>query len=63
MSDIKYSKAILKLEEIIKDIENEEIDIDDLACKVKEATLLVKTCKEKISKAELEVKEVVENID
>lgn len=63
MADIKYSKAILQLEEIIKGIENEEVDIDDLAKKVKEATVLVKTCQEKISKAELEVKEVVENFD
>ncbi len=63
MTDIKYSKAMLKLEEIIKDIENEEVDIDDLSQKVKEAVSLVRTCKDKISKAEVEVKEVVAGFD
>lgn len=63
MTDIKYSRAILKLEEIIKDIENEEVDVDDLSQKVKEAVALVKICKDKISKAEVEVKEVVAGFD
>ncbi len=54
---------MLKLEEIIKDIENEEVDIDDLSQKVKEAVSLVRTCKDKISKAEVEVKEVVAGFD
>lgn len=59
MADLKYSKAVEKLEEIIKSIENEEIDIDELSDKVKEAVALVKLCREKIQKAELEVKDVV----
>lgn len=63
MTDIKYSKAMQKLEEIIKDIENEEIDIDDLSGKVKEAVSLVKTCKDKILKAEVELKDVVAGFD
>ncbi len=61
MADIKYSKALEKLEEIIHRIENEEIDIDDLSEKVKEAAALVKVCKDKITKAEIEVKEVVDS--
>jgi exodeoxyribonuclease VII small subunit len=58
--DMKYSKAMERLEDIIRKIENEEIDIDELSEKVKEAVGLVKLCKEKVEKAELEVKEVVE---
>ena len=61
MADIKYSKALEKLEDIIRRIENEEIDIDELSEKVKEAAGLVKICKDKITKAEVEVKEVVES--
>ncbi len=59
MADMKYSKAIKQLEDIIHKIENEEIDIDDLSDKVKEAVSLVKLCKDKIEKAEMEVKDVV----
>lgn len=59
MTDIKYSKAVKKLDEIIAKIESEEIDVDELAERVKEAVDLIKLCKSKIQKAELEVKKVV----
>ena len=62
-SDTKYSKAMKRLEEIIENIEGEEIDVDDLVVKVKEAVSLLKTCKDKIEKAELEVKKVVDDLD
>ena len=61
MADIKYSKALEKIEDIIQKIENEEIDIDELSEKVKEAASLIKVCKDKITKAEMEVKDVVES--
>ncbi|MBF0594062.1 MAG: exodeoxyribonuclease VII small subunit [Candidatus Omnitrophica bacterium] len=63
MADLKYSKAMEKLEDIISKIENEEIDIDELSEKVREAAALVKVCKDKITKAEVEVKDIVESFD
>ena len=54
---------IKKLEEIIERIESEDIDVDELSAKVKEAVTLIKTCKNKIEKAELEVKKVVDGFD
>ena len=60
MAEVKYSKSIKKLEEIIERIESEEIDVDELSAKVKEAVSLIKICKNKIEKAELEVKKVVD---
>lgn len=63
MADVKYSKAVEKLDEIIAKIESESIDVDELSVKVKEAVELIKVCKTKIEKAELEVKKVVENLD
>jgi len=60
MVEIKYGKSIKKLEEIIEKIESEEIDVDELSVKVKEAVSLIKTCKDKIEKAEMEVKKVVD---
>lgn len=63
MADVKYSKAVEKLDEIIRKIESEDIDVDELSLKVKEAVELVKLCKSKIEKAELEVKKVVDNLD
>ncbi len=63
MGDIKYSKSIKKLEEIIEKIESEEIDVDELSAKVKEAASLIKVCKDKIEHAELEVQKVVKDMD
>ncbi len=63
MADLKYTKSIKRLEEIIQKIENEEIDVDELSEKVKEAVTLIQFCKEKIEKAEAEVKKVVEDLE
>ena len=63
MPDVKYSKAIQKLDEIIAKIESEDIDVDELADKVKEAVNLIKVCKAKIEKAEMEVKQVVDGFE
>ena len=63
MAEVKYSKSIKKLEEIIEKIENDEIDVDELSASVKEAVSLIKICKGKIEKAECEVKKVVDGFD
>ncbi len=60
MAEVKYSKSIQRLEEIITKIESEEIDVDELSDRVKEAVKLIDTCKTKIEKAEIEVKKVVD---
>ncbi len=59
--DIKYAKAVERLDEIMGQIESEAIDVDELSVKVKEAVELIKVCKARISKAEMEVKKVVED--
>ena len=61
--DLKYNKAMTRLEEIIGKIESENIDVDELSERVKEAVNLIKTCKNKIEKAELEVKQVVKDFE
>ena len=63
MTEVKYSKSIKKLEEIIEKIESEEIDVDELSAKVKEAVSLITICKNKIEKAKLEVKKVVDGFE
>ncbi len=60
-AEIKYREAIERLDEIIGAIESEDIDVDELSLKVKEAVGLIRTCKARIDKAEVEVKKVVED--
>ena len=51
------------LEEILEKIETEEIDVDELAQRVKEAVELIKVCKDKIERAEMEVTRVVDDLE
>jgi exodeoxyribonuclease VII small subunit len=62
LAEVKYSKAIERLDEIIAKIESDDIDVDELSLRVKEAVSLVKLCKAKIDKAEMEVKQVVDEL-
>ena len=58
-----YNEAVEKLRKIVADIENGDLDVDILSEKVKEATRLIKLCKEKLYKAAEEVKKVLEELE
>lgn len=58
-----YNEAIEKLRRIVAEIESSELDVDVLSEKVKEATRLIKLCKEKLYKADEEVKKVLEELE
>ena len=58
-----YNKAIEKLRGIIQDIESGELDVDMLSEKVKEASRLIKLCREKLFKADEEVKKILDTLD
>ncbi len=51
-----YKDAIEEIESIVEEIENETVDVDVLAKKVKRATFLIKFCKEKLRTTNTEVK-------
>jgi len=57
-----YCKSIEKLRAIVANIEQDELDIDELSEKVKEASRLIKVCKEKLFKADEEVKKILEEL-
>ena len=58
-----YNKAIEKLRGIIQDIESGELDVDVRSEKVKEASRLIKLCREKLFKADEEVKKILDTLD
>ncbi|MDR0742851.1 MAG: exodeoxyribonuclease VII small subunit [Tannerella sp.] len=58
-----YNEAVEKLRTIVEDIEKGELDVDVLSEKVKEATRLIKLCKEKLFKADEDVKKILEELD
>ncbi|MCK4912537.1 MAG: exodeoxyribonuclease VII small subunit [Candidatus Omnitrophica bacterium] len=60
---IKYSEAVEELEEILSELESESVDVDDMAVKVKKAVELIKLCRERIEKTELEVTKIVKEFE
>lgn len=58
-----YKEAVEKLRAIVEEIESGEPDVDVLSEKVKEATRLIKHCKDKLFKTDEEVKQILEELD
>ena len=56
---ISYSDAVNEIEEILKQIENGELDVDVLSEKVKRVTLLIKICKSKLKSTEEEINTIL----
>jgi exodeoxyribonuclease VII small subunit len=58
-----YNEAVDELEIILNQIENETLDVDQLAEKVKRAGYLIKECKQRLRKTEEDVNKILENFD
>ena len=58
-----YNDAIEKLRRIVAEIDKDELDVDLLSEKVKEASRLIKLCKEKLYKVDADVRNVLEELD
>lgn len=54
-----YSQAIERLEKIVLQIDNNELDIDVLSEKIKEANEIIAFCSAKLTKAEKEVEKLL----
>lgn len=54
-----YTEAMKRLEAIVARIENNELDIDALGEQLKEAQKLIKYCREKLYKADAEIKKIL----
>ncbi|MHC1707372.1 MAG: exodeoxyribonuclease VII small subunit [Bacteroidales bacterium] len=57
-NELSYQKAYDELERIIAEIEQEKIQLDKLAVKMKRAKELLQFCREKLRDAESAIKEV-----
>ncbi|WP_455672023.1 exodeoxyribonuclease VII small subunit [Phocaeicola sp.] len=55
-----YEQAMKRLEEIVACIDSNELDIDSLGENLKEAQGLIKFCRDKLYKADEEIKKMLE---
>ena len=58
-NEMKYEKAVSELEEIVDKMERDELDIDQLSEQLKRAKVLVKLCKDKLTKMDEEIKKLL----
>jgi exodeoxyribonuclease VII small subunit len=60
---VTYQEAFSELETILKKLENNELDVDQLTDQVKKASELIKFCKSKLFETETEIEKIIEDID
>lgn len=60
---VTYKEAITEIEEILEKIENEELDVDELAEQVSRVSALIGICKDKLHKTEAEVEKILKDMN
>lgn len=58
-----YNEAVSELQKILDRIESGDLDVDVLTEEIKKASLLLQFCKDKLYKADTEIKKVLESLD
>lgn len=61
--DLGFNEAMEELEEILRSIESEEVDVDRLAEGLQRAAQLLEICRGKIRRAEVEVRQIVQRLE
>lgn len=58
MDPQKYEEALRQLEDIVRKMEANEFDIDELAVQLKTAQRLIKLCQDKLTKTEADIQKI-----
>ncbi len=61
--DIGYGDALTELEQILEEIEDDAVDVDVLATKVKRAAELLRVCRDRITAARTEITQIVADLE
>ena len=56
---IKYEEAMRQLQEIVRKMENDELDIDQMSDQLKKAQELIKLCRDKLTKTDEEIQKLL----
>jgi exodeoxyribonuclease VII small subunit len=61
--DLAYADAVVELEEILEELENDAVDVDLLATRVRRAAELIRVCRARITGARLEIEKIVTELE
>ncbi|MGK2949004.1 MAG: exodeoxyribonuclease VII small subunit [Acidimicrobiales bacterium] len=62
-AEIGYADALAELESILEEIEDDAVDVDVLAARVKRAAELLRVCRSRITAAKVEVTQIVAELE
>ena len=60
---LDYSSAVAELDEILAELEDESLDVDILADRVKRASVLITFCRTRITSAKTQVEQIVADLE
>ncbi|MFO7722153.1 MAG: exodeoxyribonuclease VII small subunit [Bacteroidales bacterium] len=60
---VTYQEAFRELEQIVREIEQEQVNVDELADKVKRASVLIGICREKLRATEEDVQQILKEMN
>lgn len=63
VAELSFSEAMEELESVLRRIEGDEIDVDQLGRELGRAARLLEICRKKIRRAEVEVRQIVDQIE
>ena len=58
-----YAQALEELDQILRELEGTDVDVDRLADRVARATELIAVCRHRITAAKLRIDEVIADLD
>ena len=56
---MKYEEAMRQLQEIVRKMENDELNIDQMSDQLKKAQELIKICRDKLTKTDEEIQKLL----
>ena len=57
--ELKYEQAFAELQTIVRRMENDELDIDQMSEQLKRDKKIIKFCKDKLTKTDEEIKKIL----
>jgi exodeoxyribonuclease VII small subunit len=60
--EFSFNDAVVEIEDILRKIENSELDVDKLSVEVKRASELIKLCQKKLRTTEEEINSIFKDL-
>ena len=62
-NEARYADLVEELERILEDLENDAIDVDELAARVQRGSELIRICRERLLKSRAQIEQVVADLE